>query len=397
MKKTTYSNVILGIVLLLFIFASCTKKYNGPLFPVKNLENKWGYIDTLGNELIKFQYDSACSFSEGYAIVKKDQNLSYINQLGEKQFDVKLGKNSPFLIRLIPKKVFLEDYNFYNGLALFYDETVGLYGYKNMKNHIVIKPGFVEAKRFSEDLAAVNIIIDSSKNEFSSIYKHKFGYINTKGEIVIQPQYDEAYSFEEGKSFVNFDSNDTFGKDGLMSIGWTGYYINNKGKFVSESLGFVNGSSFRNGFAIIQSINNKLMGYNSYYYVDSLFDHCPIINDKEFYFNEANRFSEGVATVCNGSKWFLINKKFELVIQNEFERIFRCSEGLLRINDQGKYGFINKAGALVIKCKFVNCSDFKNGLAYAELEDFNVFTWGYINRKGVFIWQLTKQKQNSNH
>ena len=385
-------DIIKLYAILILVLPSCIQKYQGPLFPVKNLENKWGYIDTLGNEFIKFQYDSACSFSEGYGIVRLGQDFFYIDQFGEKQFDAKLGKNSPFLISLIPKKIFIEDYNFHEGLALFYDENVGLYGYKNKRNNIVIKPKFVEAKRFSENLAAVNSIIDSSKNEHSTIPKCKYGFINTKGEMVIQPQYDEAYNFGEGKAFVNFNSNDKFNKDGLMRIGWSGYYINKKGKFVSESLGCVNGYAFQGGFALMQSINLRLMGYNSYFYIDSLFNQLPKIDGKDYFFKDANRFYEGVSSVSSDSKWYLINEKFDLITQQEFQEISKCSEGLIKVKYNDKYGFIDKTGSFTIKCKFNKCSDFNNGLAYAELEDYNVFTWGYINKKGIFVWQLTKSK-----
>jgi hypothetical protein len=55
--------------------------------PLKNLEDKYGFIDTLGNWIIAPQFDDASAFSEGFASVCKNDSCFYINKEGRKIFN----------------------------------------------------------------------------------------------------------------------------------------------------------------------------------------------------------------------------------------------------------------------------------------------------------------------
>jgi hypothetical protein len=52
------------------------------LTPKKKSE-KWGFVDSSGNEAISFIYDDARSFSEGLAAVKKDGKYGFIDKDGK--------------------------------------------------------------------------------------------------------------------------------------------------------------------------------------------------------------------------------------------------------------------------------------------------------------------------
>lgn len=68
-------------------------------------------------------------------------------------------------------------------------EVFSLFGYKTKDGEKIIEPRFLDAKPFSEGLAAVQTF-------------KKFGYINLKGEMVIRPQFLEAYEFQNGLAKV---------------------------------------------------------------------------------------------------------------------------------------------------------------------------------------------------
>ncbi|MCX7995251.1 MAG: WG repeat-containing protein, partial [candidate division WOR-3 bacterium] len=71
------------------------------LVPVE-IDNKWGFVDTLGSLVIKPQFDSVINFSDGIAMVKMDKKIGYI------------GKTGQFIIK--PQYDF--GYKFNNNLAL---------------------------------------------------------------------------------------------------------------------------------------------------------------------------------------------------------------------------------------------------------------------------------------
>jgi hypothetical protein len=56
------------------------------LLPLKNLEDKYGFIDTVGNWIIAPQFDDASAFSEGFASVCKNDSCFYINKEGSESF-----------------------------------------------------------------------------------------------------------------------------------------------------------------------------------------------------------------------------------------------------------------------------------------------------------------------
>lgn len=57
------------------------KEFNEGLASVK-LDQKWGYIDSKGNEVINFKYDDAHKFIDGLALVKLNGKLGFIDKNG---------------------------------------------------------------------------------------------------------------------------------------------------------------------------------------------------------------------------------------------------------------------------------------------------------------------------
>ena len=122
--------------------------------------DKLGYINQVGEIVIKPQFDAAEPFSEGWAFVHIGISKSgSINREGK----------------------------FFRGVNYFSEGLSpvligGKYGYINQVGEIVIEPQFGVAGHFSEGLSPVKI-------------GGKYGYINQVGEIVIKPQFDDAGIF----------------------------------------------------------------------------------------------------------------------------------------------------------------------------------------------------------
>lgn len=69
------------------------------------------------------------------------------------------------------------------------------YGYINTQGEFAIKPQFLEAKDFSEQLVATVQLITTAR-------LLKWGFINTTGELVIPAVFDETSHFGEGRCAV---------------------------------------------------------------------------------------------------------------------------------------------------------------------------------------------------
>ena len=65
---------------------------NAGLFPKKNKKHKYGYVNQNGKQIIKYQFDYAETFSEGFAAVVIDGKFDFIDQSGNfittQKFDI---------------------------------------------------------------------------------------------------------------------------------------------------------------------------------------------------------------------------------------------------------------------------------------------------------------------
>ena len=168
----------------------------------------------------------------------------------------------------------------------------------------------------------------------------KWGYINRNGVFVIKPQFDMAFPFNEGFALVS--------KEGVD------YALNKSGRLLFEG---------RAGF-----------------------------------------FSEGLAAVRKGSyregKWGFIDKSGKYVIEPIFEDARKFSEGMAAIKLNGKWGFIKKDGAVAINPAYDAADFFDGGLAAVSIGGKAEFFFpfgakgyadkdaklGYINQNGNYVW-----------
>lgn len=191
--------------------------FQGSLAAVKVSKN-WGFIDLYGNIVIEPQFEEAGGFSEGLSVVKKDNKKFYINQSGQKVFqlepDVSGGifKEDLALIQVFTNRGFRYGYIDTSGVVVIkpeftevayqFDEGFARFcendrcGFINKKGDKVIPAKYDYVERFSEGLAHVEL-------------NKKSGFINQKGEIVIPMKYDSAGTFECGVAEVEI--NDKWG------------------------------------------------------------------------------------------------------------------------------------------------------------------------------------------
>ena len=139
-------------------------------------EKLWGYVDKNGEIVIPAQFHDAWNFHEGIAAVKVEWARGYIDHEGRYVVEPKYQYAGPF--RDGKARVMLDDVWEYidrEGKVLgeadpvkMEDDSVASeepyptakgkkFGYSDSEGKFVIKPAFIQAKPFSEGLAAVLI------------------------------------------------------------------------------------------------------------------------------------------------------------------------------------------------------------------------------------------------
>ena len=170
------------------------------------MNNKWGYIDKKGQEIITCQYEEVLPFSEGLAVVSINDKWGYINKKGQTIIDCQYDRASPFFKEnlaavskdykwgfinkngeeVIPCKYF-EALSFAEGLASVRSDND--WGFIDPKGQMIISDIYEKVLPFSEGFAAVSI-------------NDKWGYINKEGKEVIPCKYEKAQSFSEGLAVI---------------------------------------------------------------------------------------------------------------------------------------------------------------------------------------------------
>jgi hypothetical protein len=179
---------------------------------------KYGYIDTIGNEVIPLRYDKLGDFSEGLATAQIGSGFGYINKKGEVAIplqsnytasDFKFGlaqalDNNSYKIFYIDKKGSIVmntqndfahgDNSFYDGLAL--TKKNDDFGFIDLKGNIVVPTKYKYASHFNNGFALVIKKMNSNNNDNNLI-----GIINKKGIEVIPCKYENIYlDFQDDES-----------------------------------------------------------------------------------------------------------------------------------------------------------------------------------------------------
>ncbi len=352
------------------------------LMPVK-FDNKWGFINKDGVEVIPCKYDDTNDFNEG---------LAAVNIGGE------IDDNEEF--------------------------AGGKWGFIDKTGKIVVDLKYDKVENFSEGLAAVSI--NKNKDDLSG----QWGYVDKTGKEIIPLHYKYAHNFSEGVAFVStegdygsilidkketiiLDGRDTqplayygtYFEEGLAPIstfwGVTYDFINIKGEkvlagnyappyrsgifpriYFSEGLILVRADDDYNKLAAIDTKGNEIFKINA----------CSGYSLED----EPSFFSGGLAPVLNiypddatnedNIKWGYIDKTGKFVIEAQYDKVghFDNEHNLTWAVKDGKVGYIDKTGKEILFGKYNDTWTFSEKIAKVEKDN----RYGFINEKGEEIIPL---------
>ncbi len=311
-------------------------KTESTLHPVL-LNDKWGYINQKGKMVLSPRFDEARDMSDGYAAVRTGTLWGIVSA-------------DPVKVSLAPTFSTLGDFE--DGLAPA-QLPAGQYGFVDGTGEFIIEPQFDFAAKFSEGLAAVRT-------------DGLWGYVNSSGNIAIEPTFSDARAFSDGLAAV-----ETFN-------GWV--YVNEEGTTkLDPSFQITDAGQFKDGLAPIQTVD----GWG---YIDK--SGSPVITPK---YDDAGTFSQGRAWINDDGYVGFINKSGAFIIPAQFREVKAFSENMAAVQVSSYWFFISKnSGKIVINEPFENAESFTNGIARVQEGTDENTTYGYINKKGDYIWFPTK-------
>ena len=268
-------------------------------------ENRFGYADNDGEQIIPDVYKYATVFNDNMAWVVRNGDVpGVINRKGELKFSLR---------EVDWVEIYIEE------MARYYttEKRQKRYGFANMQGEKVVQPIYYDATPFSEGLAAVKGL------------DNKWGYIDKSGTVIIPANFDGAKVFS--------------GEIAPAAVGDKWGLINKMGVFTIEpSFDDINSDG-----ELFIALSNDKWGWidvNGNWVIEPQFD-------KTLPFNNAD-----VAPVMINGKWAYVNRSGEIVIKRQFDEAYPFVDDLALVRIGDYYGFINNRGVYKINPQYTYVS-----------------------------------------
>ena len=336
------------------------------LIPLKDLNDKFGFIDTLGNWKITPQFDDASTFSEGFASVCKNDSCFYINKEGNKIFDYYFEET--------------EDYK--NGIAIVKKDNIYF---------LINRSGQLISKGYQD-------INESSEKLFVCKSNNLYGAINLKGEIIIPFIYTKLGNFKNNYAYylsTQYGLVDITNKAFQAQWEWISDVDSNSIAIVKKNskfglITFDESIILPAEYDYITHCQNEiyLIVKNNLYGFYNIKEKCfvtSVDNDYNSYF-EPNYYSNG--------KYFKLIKDDEVALVDAngrysinfgtYSNLFFAKCDIIRIQKNNKYGYVDRRLKPVTKVEYDKAGDYYNDLAITSKEN----TTYLIDKTGKPIYTL---------
>jgi len=312
------------------------------LAPVERNE-KFGFIDKTGKEVVPCIYDSVRHFNEGLALIRKDGKRGYIDKMGAQVIPLSFNYDSVS--------------TFSQGLASV--KRNGKWGFIDENGSVVIRCVYDNPGMFSEGLTPVTKngkrgYMDRFEREaIPCIYDHvgafcegiaavqkggKYGFIDKTGKEIIACIYDGIMIAQRNVVSPNY-----FSTEGLAVVEKDGKwgYIDMSGTTIIPFVYEV-AHPFSCGMAL-----TKKSGDSSYFYIDKtgakvlIYDNHDCVSD----------FTENRAPVCRNGLYGFIDTTGKEVIPCIYNKVDFFSEGLAVVKKGNIWKIIDTSGKVIAAFK----------------------------------------------
>ena len=314
------------------------------LFPMYDRETGlWGYGDIhTGEMVIAPQYEDACPFREGRAVViKREEGNSSAQNTNNSPFGGQDGIGAAFVDRYL-SVIDASGNEIFTAGDMLITNTIEEIAYQDGTLWVVGKDRNDKSGSFAylRDLDG-NILEQLAIGGMGSNYE-------VHGGMMAYSMSDQFYRGDASRMCIRRTSGET-------------YYIDSTGKETARvpdvaSYGYLWSKGQNVSFYVV---SNTGIG---------LFDEEGAITEPLY--TSVMWFNHGIASATeDGSAWYLINEKGERVGSETFEATGNASEGLIAVKQNGKWGYADLRGEVVIPCQFASATIFTKGVAFVTLSE----------------------------
>lgn len=287
-------------------------------------DGKWGFADATGTIVVAPKYREVGDFHEGVARVRDKRWWGYIDKQGN----------------VVTPQRYLRAGDFHEGLAWVQDGK--FFGFIGINGFMLIPAEFSQVGDFSQGLAKAK-------------RKGKYGLIDSRGRWVVQPRYFKIHPFHDSIAVVQEK-----GDFGL---------INPRGEFIVRPA-FRKIGNFHEGLAAArEKLEYGYLAPNGEIRIA-----CQYAN--------AGPFSCQRAAVFMNGKWGYIDTTGTVVVPNKYSKVRPFSEDRAAVRMGQKWGFVDPQGRTTVPVIYDKVGDFENGRAAVYLRDEG---WGFVNSDGTVV------------
>jgi hypothetical protein len=380
------------------LFALTVKSYSNeelekflaenPTFPIKNSilkelqlnnlllypyqkEDLFGFIDTSATLIIPALFDAVSVFSEGLAVVNKNDSVYFINKENKDPFD----------------QYFTEAYNFNNGIAAV--KHGNQWCFINRQGQI-ISPLYEEINEISNNCYIVK-------------QNGKYGAVNNFGQTIIEPRFEELGDFKNELAYYRLEGKSGFvSKDGYVhkaEFDWLSDFDADKIAVVKigNSYGLINSA----GKLILETKYDQILKANNSVFI-------VVLNNLYGFYNSSGCFlssisydffkEKSVDFYTNGQIFKLLKKGQQSFVDangrtsiefGTYDEINFASNGLIRVKNKNKYGYVDRKLNIAIPYKYTKAGDFKDSCALVQVKDKFIL----INTQGKEVYSSIAEVQ----
>ncbi|MBS1634841.1 MAG: WG repeat-containing protein [Bacteroidetes bacterium] len=334
------------------------------LLPVRDLHDKWGYVDTLGHWVIAPRYDDANAFSEGFAAVCAGDSCFYIDKEGKRSSVFSFDETSDYI----------------NGVAVV--KQSGHY-------YLINRTGQYVSQAYDE-------MNDPSSQLYVVKKNGHYGAINNKGAVVIPISYAKLGDFKNGFAYYVSDHYgliDTLNKAYKAEWDWVSDVDTDRLAIVKKGNGYgvihaPDQVILTPGFDYVKPCTQSVFlvvkqGLYGFYDApgrcfisEPAYDYKPQF-DPAYYSNGKlfKRVHEDEVALAD------VNGRVS-IDYGRYEDIFFARDELIRIVKNQKFGFVDRKLKVIVNPELDKASDFEQDRAIVEKKDVS----SLIDRSGKALF-----------
>lgn len=314
------------------------------------LNNKHGFIDISGKEIIPLQFDFASNFvTDGLAEVLLNRKYGMIDKSGKITIPIQYDEIDRGDL------YYNEKGSFHRRTKFIMVKQNSKYGFVDSAGRVAVPLKYEYAKIIANLIARVKI-------------NNKEGVIDYTGKEIVPIVYDAM-------------NTDDYSKLGIIRVKQNGKWglVDKSGKLIIAANYDYTADVFSEGLAWVR-LNDKAG------FVDK--SGKEIIPLK---YNGVGNFSNGLASARLNEKCGYIDKTGKEIIAFKYENGGSFAQGLAAVKINGKWGYIDKTGKTVIPFKYDGAEEFdKNGEAKVYIGK----KWGKINKKGEIVKTIVNENDD---